>query len=471
MEIITSYRVKIRGWVEFRIVYDEDTKKPKRDAYNKVVKIPVIVPTKTSLIENTSQICQEMLCFCTDALNQSWDKLCGLSGQDRFNAAENLLHSTESNTAVYPEFDSRFYKFPSYMRRSVINDALGSVSSYRSNHDNWMEGGCEGNEPQLGVDKHYTPTFYNKDRSLFQDHPDWIQLRLKNDKKWSMETVIIDKHDAKYIQKMLSCRTLKSPSILKKKDGYYIQFVFSETVKMDDTYSPIADTTRIVAVDLGINNAATMCVMDAKGTVYARKVLKLAGEKDPVWHYLGCVKKAQQKGFTDKRMYRFARNANTRLSQVTADGILAFAEKHHAHCIVFEHLDVRGKKHGGRREKIHHWKCQEVQAIVERKAHQRGIRISHICAWGTSKLAFDGTGTVTRGEYFLHGKQYYNYSICVFPTGKIYHADLNAAYNIGARYFLREYHKQFNNVDVATPQRTLATLKDYVAKDQSPATA
>lgn len=35
----------------------------------------------------------------------------------------------------------------------------------------------------------------------------------------------------------------------------------------------------------------------------------------------------------------------------------------------------------------------------------------------------------------------YNYSVCVFPSGKQYHCDLNASYNIGARYFLRELLK------------------------------
>ena len=41
----------------------------------------------------------------------------------------------------------------------------------------------------------------------------------------------------------------------------------------------------------------------------------------------------------------------------------------------------------------------------------------------------------------LYGKEKYNYSICVFPNGKIYHCDLNASYNIGARYFIRELLK------------------------------
>jgi hypothetical protein len=61
------------------------------------------------------------------------------------------------------------------------------------------------------------------------------------------------------------------------------------------------------------------------------------------------------------------------------------------------------------------------------------MRISRICAWNTSRLAYDGTGTVIRDPG--------NHSLCVFQTGKRYNCDLSASYNIGARYFIREILK------------------------------
>ena len=73
---------------------------------------------------------------------------------------------------------------------------------------------------------------------------------------------------------------------------------------------------------------------------------------------------------------------------------------------------------------------------LEHKAHRCGIRIRRVCAWNTSKLAFDGTGVVTRDTN--------NYSMCTFQTGKRYSCDLSASYNIGARYFLREYEKSIS---------------------------
>lgn len=54
-------------------------------------------------------------------------------------------------------------------------------------------------------------------------------------------------------------------------------------------------------------------------------------------------------------------------------------------------------------------------------------------AWITSRLAYDGSGTVTRGSH--------NHSFCTFTTGKKYNYDLSAFHDIGARYFAKEIWK------------------------------
>ena len=43
---------------------------------------------------------------------------------------ERLCHRTKRNPEVsYESFDRKFYKLPSYLRRSAISDAIGKVSS------------------------------------------------------------------------------------------------------------------------------------------------------------------------------------------------------------------------------------------------------------------------------------------------------------------------------------------------------
>ena len=84
-------------------------------------------------------------------------------------------------------------------------------------------------------------------------------------------------------------------------------------------------------------------------------------------------------------------------------------------------------------------------------------------------MRLHGSGKVERGTYVQNGVEKYNYSICTFPNGKQYHCDLNASYNIGARYFIRELLKsdsvmrrlpsQTKDSDYGTgTTRTLSTL-------------
>ena len=72
------------------------------------------------------------------------------------------------------------------------------------------------------------------------------------------------------------------------------------------------------------------------------------------------------------------------------------------------------------------------------KAHRHGLRIARVNARNTSRLAFDGSGTVKRG-WKISGET--PYSTIQFTSGKFYNADLNAAYNIGARYLIRHHLK------------------------------
>lgn len=108
--------------------------------------------------------------------------------------------------------------------------------------------------------------------------------------------------------------------------------------------------------------------------------------------------------------------------------------------IVFEYLDTKGKKKGKSKTKLHLWRKNTIQKLVEHKAHRNGIRISRICAWGTSKLAYNGSGTILRGK----NAGFKNNKLCKFSNGKIYNCDLSASYNIGARYFVRELQKSFS---------------------------
>ena len=127
------------------------------------------------------------------------------------------------------------------------------------------------------------------------------------------------------------------------------------------------------------------------------------------------------------------RSLNTELGKKIAGAIVRYAEENHADVIVFEYLEMQGKISGKKKQKLHLWRKRDIQRRCEHQAHRKEMRISRICAWNTSRLAYDGSGAVTRDRE--------NHSLCTFQTGKRYNCDLSASYNIGARYFIRELLK------------------------------
>jgi len=179
---------------------------------------------------------------------------------------------------------------------------------------------------------------------------------------------------------------------------------------------------------------------------------------------LNRIKKAQQGGARrTPRLWAYANNYNRTLSEKTAKAIVEFASQYCSDIIVFERLDMQGKKRGPKKQKLHIWRKRAVYAMATTKAHLLGMRVSTVCAWNTSKLAFDGSGPVERDEH--------NYSMCTFATGKRYHCDLSASYNIGARYYIRGILKSLPvTVRLATEakvprlaKRTTCTLSDLIS--------
>ena len=140
------------------------------------------------------------------------------------------------------------------------------------------------------------------------------------------------------------------------------------------------------------------------------------------------------------RLWGKVNGINDEIASKTANAIMELAVRYHVDVIVFEHLDKTGKIRGSKKQILKLWRSNTVQAIVTTKAHRLGMRISRVCAWNTSKYAYDGSGTVLRGK----DGEFNTYELCKFPNGKIYNCDLSASYNIGARYFIRELLKSLN---------------------------
>ncbi|CVI65187.1 putative transposase [Clostridiales bacterium CHKCI001] len=231
---------------------------------------------------------------------------------------------------------------------------------------------------------------------------------------WDWITVELRRSDMDYIYRHCKTRKQCAPTLQKRGEEWFLDFPFEEKVTLTNTD---VSNQKIVAVDLGINTAATVSVMRSDGTILGRYFCKLPKETDHLTHSINRIKKAQQHGNRNiPRLWAKAKGVNDDIAVKTASFLIDIAVLHNADVIVFEHLDRRGRKRGSKKQKLHMWRSQYVQSMVEHKAHRLGMRISRICAWGTSRLAFDGSGSVLRGKETDLG----SYSVCRFQSGKVY---------------------------------------------------
>ena len=393
------------------------------------------------LFRQTIKIYNDAISFCVKAFEAHWEVLETLEtgNKGRFAYADALIHSTRSNIAEYQEFDNKFHKMPSYLRFSVINTALGYLSSYHSNLDNWEYSNSGGKAPSFQIHLNKLPTFYKGNMYLDDCDGDAVRLKLFVNNDWNWVKIDLKHTDLINIQKHMKNAKISVPTLEKRNKKWYLRFAFEEKVELNNTK---LQDQRILAVDLGINTDATCSVMNIDGAILAREFVNFASDKDYLYHTLNKIKKVQQRYGSNNvtKLWRYAKFHNEELARKIAKQIVCVATKYQCDVIVFEYLDMKGKKRGSKKQKLQMWKKNTIQHIVEHKAHKNGIRVSRICAWDTSKLAFDGSGIVLRGKDANLG----TYELCKFKNGKIYNCDLSASYNIGARYFIRGIQKSIS---------------------------
>ena len=387
-----------------------------------------------NIFKKTVDIYRSAADYLINVCLENWESISSIEGSlKRQRHVETLVHATCNNTSPKYDFDDKFYKFPSYLRRGAINEAIGKVSSYSSNLANW-ELNPNGREPSVPKAGFIYPTMY---RTVMYNQTDEYKAQIKVYVRntWDFIDVELRKSDMDYIKRHCNNRKMCAPVLQKRGKEWFLDFPFEEKVKL--TNEDIKNQT-VVAVDLGINTPATISVMRKDGTILGRHFIKLPKEIDSLTHSINRIKKAQQNGNRKTpRLWAKAKGINHDISSKTANAIIDVAVLYNADVIVFEHLDKKGKARGSKKQKLKLWRSQEVQSIVTDKAHRLGMRIARVCPWGTSKYAYDGSGEVLRGD----DGGFKTYGLCRFKNGKTYNCDLSASYNIGARYFIRELLK------------------------------
>ena len=384
-------------------------------------------------VRQTMEIYRQAVGYLTEIYAQVWEELRKIpETKKRFNTAEHMVHMTKKNTARF-DFDLRFPKMPSYLRRSAIQHALGNVSSYETRLGQWKETGVLSGRPKLTCRNHAMPVFYRD--VMYREGTegkDEAYLKLYDGHDWRWFRVCLSHTDMEYLRRNWYGKKASAPTLEKRHHKYFLRFSYTEEVAL--TQTPVREQI-ICSVDLGINTDAVCTIMRADGTVLGRKFIDFPSEKDRMYRTLGRIRRFQREHGSAQAGERWAytRRLNIELSRKIAGAVAEYAWENHADVIVFEYLEMNGKISGSKRQKLQLWRKRDIQKRCEHQAHRKGMRISRICAWNTSRLAYDGSGIVLR--------DWRNHSLCAFQTGKRYNCDLSASYNIGARYFIRELLK------------------------------
>ena len=388
------------------------------------------------IFRDTVRLYREAVEFYITLILCEWPGFDGLTSKAAVNLAEEFSVATGVRPSVKYDLGVSFYKFPCYLRRAAIAEAFGRVSSYRSNLAVWKAADpkTRGREPSKPKTGHVFPVLYKGNMytgDVFSG--DKLCIKIYRNNTWDWLTVELKKTDVAYIRHY--CRHMKmcSPTLMKRGKEWSLDFPFEERTELSD--KPIEEQI-IVAVDLGINNACTCSVMASDGAVLGRHFLKLSREYDCLKRKVDHIKRAQRHGSRSvPNLWAYAKGVNNDIAVKTARYIMDIATLYDADVIVMEHLDLKGRAKGSKKQKLKLWRAKYVQKTVAHKAHHDGRHVSAVNAWGTSRLAFDGSGRVLRGKE--SAKTDGCYSVCEFTNGKVYNCDLNASYNIGARYFVR----------------------------------
>ena len=243
------------------------------------------------IFKDTVTVYRRAVDFLIDVCLQEWDSICAIkSTLERKSYVEHICHATKKYPAPRYSFDLYFYKFPCYLLRSAIAEALGKVSSYKSSLSNWQDApdnrrGKKPSKPRAG----YTyPALYRKNMYVPTDkHKTQIKVYVNN--TWDFITVDLRKSDIDYINSHCQGRKKCVPTLMKHGREWFLDFPFEETATLDNT--EVFEQT-IAAVDLGINTAATVSVMRPDGTILGRHFFKLPKETDSLTHAVNHIKKA-----------------------------------------------------------------------------------------------------------------------------------------------------------------------------------
>jgi len=207
-------------------------------------------------IRQTLELYRSAVSYLIGIYVQVWEELAEIpDAKRRFNAAEHLVHTTKKNHACF-DFDIRFPKMPSYLRRSAIRHALGTVSSYKTRLDLWEKTDGKSGKPRLVYENHAMPVYRDVMYREGAEGKDEAYLKLYDGHDWKWSCVRLEHTDMEYLRKYWSGKKASAPTLEKRHQKYFLRFSYTEEVTL--TKTPVKEQI-ICSVDLGINTDVPSC--------------------------------------------------------------------------------------------------------------------------------------------------------------------------------------------------------------------
>lgn len=335
-------------------------------------------------------------------------------------------------------------KMPSYLRRAAIAAANGAASSYLSNYSNWLDEAVPDDKvererelgsrpPRLGFSNVF-PSLYGGNMILEGKHLKTVQVKvLREDGTWGFTAPLQVKGRFKRLARQLDL----SPTLMMCGEKVWLSCPVElrrPRYTTNKDFAKAGAASKVCSIDVGINTAATAAVVDASGTVIARKFFTCGRHNDQRDNLAEVIASKRQQSGKSPKGQKFCSRFYNRIAGLSIDAarqlssqIAAFAESHGVKAFAVE--DLKGWKPKGpskkQRQRFHRFQHRMLINCLALKAEELGIRMLEVYARGTSRYAYDGSGKVKRSTK--------NAQLATFSTGKQYNADLNGALNIAAR--------------------------------------
>jgi hypothetical protein len=284
-------------------------------------------------------------------VNAQWVGLADLTSKERVNAVEKMIHQTADNPSpkhkyfqlVVKKYPS-FRKFPSYLRRAAIADAIGIVSSFNTRYQEWQSGKRAHRQvkpPKLTAMCNTYPALYKGQQVRYGLNYSSVDLKVWSGSDWVwLDSIKVKRHGLN--RHLIEGNEIQSPALVVNKNTCQL----SMPVKVEKVV--MVDSDFVCSIDLGINNAATASIVGKDGTVKARKFINPARDIDRRnQRRMMITKKSKQTSSITKQkqplgfcqgLYRKSANINLEISRKVMRGIVEFAKTHNVKVIVFENL-------------------------------------------------------------------------------------------------------------------------------------